>query len=109
MESNLSGELIFISLGKVYSRQATESVNCENSSVSFVMKFCPTSSVVKNPASAHIFLNRSGCRGFVLCASAIDFLVQEFQFEGVNVVINKLAGSNKGSDCPDTTGLSVLA
>ena len=28
----------FISRGKVYSRQATDSVNCENSSVSFVMK-----------------------------------------------------------------------
>ena len=29
------------SLGKVYSRQSTESVNCENSAVSFVMKCCP--------------------------------------------------------------------
>ena len=44
----------FSSLGKVYSRQATDSVNCENSSVSFVMKYCPTSTVVKNPASVQI-------------------------------------------------------
>ena len=36
------------SLGKVYSRQATESVNFENSSVSFVMMYCPTSTVVRN-------------------------------------------------------------
>ena len=35
------------SLGNVYSRQATESVNCENSSVSFGMKYCPTSTVVR--------------------------------------------------------------
>ena len=31
----------FPSLGKVYSRQATDSVNYENSSESFVMKYCP--------------------------------------------------------------------
>ena len=41
----------FSSPGKVYSRQATESVNCEKSSVSFVMKYCPASTVVRNPAS----------------------------------------------------------
>ena len=46
-------------LGKVYSRQATESVNCENSSVSFVMKYCPTSTVVRNPASVQNLLNLS--------------------------------------------------
>ena len=44
------------SLGKVYSRQATESVNCENSSVSSVMKHCPTSNVVRNPASVQILI-----------------------------------------------------
>ena len=46
------------SLGKVYSRQAAESVNCENSSVSFVMKYCPTSTVVRNPASVQILITR---------------------------------------------------
>ena len=44
----------FSSLGKVYSRHATDSVNCENSSVSFVMKYCPTSTVVRNLASVQI-------------------------------------------------------
>ena len=29
--------------------------------------------------------------------------------EGVGVVINNLAGSNNGSDCPASTGLPVLA
>ena len=33
----------FSSLGKGYSRQTTESLNCENYPVSFVMKYCPTS------------------------------------------------------------------
>ena len=28
--------------------------------------------------------------------------------EGVGDFINKLAGSNNGSDCPTSTGLSVL-
>ena len=49
------------SLGKVYSRQATESVNCKNSSVSFVMKYCPTSTVVRHPASIQNFIPRSCC------------------------------------------------
>ena len=57
----------------------------------------------------------------VLCGSAIDCLVQEFQsslnflnissssIEGEGVVVNKLAGSNNdGSDCPVSTGLTVL-
>ena len=42
------------SLGKVYSRHATDSENCENSSVSFVMKYCQTSTVVRIPASVQI-------------------------------------------------------
>ena len=49
----------FSFLGKVCSRQATESVNCENSSVSCVMKYCPTSTVVKNPASAQNLITPS--------------------------------------------------
>ena len=62
----------FSSLGKVYSRQATESVNCENSSVSFVMKYCPTSTVVRNAASIQNLLNLSCCdnlstRSWYLC------------------------------------------
>ena len=62
----------FSSLGKVYSREATDSVKCEHSSVSFVMKYCPTSTVVRNPASIQIFINRSCCgslstRSWYLC------------------------------------------
>ena len=40
---------------QMYSRHATDSVNCENSSVSLVMKYCPTSTVARNPASVQIF------------------------------------------------------
>ena len=61
LESNLSGQLIFHLVAKVYSRQVTGSINCENSSVSFVMKYCPTSTVFRNPAPVQIFITRSCC------------------------------------------------
>ena len=54
----------FSSLGKVYSRHATDTVNCENYSVSFVMKYCPTLTVVRNPASVQNLLNLSCCDNF---------------------------------------------
>ena len=58
------GSKVSSSLRRVYSRQATESVNCENSSVSFVIKYCPTSTVVRNPASVQNLLNLSCCDNF---------------------------------------------
>ena len=100
----------FSSLGKVYSRRATDSVNCANYSVSFVMKYCPTSTVVRNPASVQNLItwfccdslstrswyscNRSSCAG-----SSV---------EGVGVVINELVGTNNGSICPTKTCLPSL-
>ena len=60
----------FSSLGKVYSRHATGSLNCKNSSVCFVMKYCPTSTVFRNPASIQIFIN-----GSVLWKLSHSFLV----------------------------------
>ena len=48
-------------LGKVYSRHATDSVNCENTSVSFVMKYCPTPTAVRNPASVQFLVTRFCC------------------------------------------------
>ena len=41
------------------------------------------------------FCNRSSCAGTSV--------------EGVGVIINNIAGSNNGSDCPASTGLPVLA
>ena len=100
----------FSSLGKVYSRHVTGSVNCENSSVSFVINYCPTLTVVKNPASVQILITRFCCeslstRSWYFCnrSSCAGTSV-----EGVGVAINKLAGSNNGSDCPASTGLTVL-
>ena len=62
----------FLSRGKVYTAHINGSVNCKNTSVSFVMKNCPTSTVFKNPASVQIFITRSCCeslftRSFYFC------------------------------------------
>ena len=104
------GSVDFSSLGKVYSRQATYSVNCENSSVSFVMKYCPTSTVVRNPASVQILITRFCCdslltRSWYFCnrSSCAGSSV-----EGVGVFINELVGTNNGWDCPAKTSLTVL-
>ena len=53
------GSVVSSSLGKVYSRQATASVNCENYAISFVMKYCPISTTFNNPASIQNLLNLS--------------------------------------------------
>ena len=104
------GSVDLPSCGKEYSRHATGSANCENSSVSFVMKYCPTSTVVRNPASVQILITRFCCdnlstRSWYFCnrSSCAGSLV-----EGVGVFINKLVGTNNGSDCPASTGLPVL-
>ena len=49
------------SLGKVY---VAESVNCENYSMSFVMRYCPTSWIIRNPVSVQNLLNLSCCDNF---------------------------------------------
>ena len=48
----------------MYSRQATASVNCENSAVSFVMKYCPISTTFRNPAYIQNLTNLSCCDKF---------------------------------------------
>ena len=74
------GSVNLSSRGNVYSRHVTGSVNCQNS-LSFVMKYCPASTVVRNPASVQTLINRSGCgslstRSFFFCNR---FLVQELR------------------------------
>ena len=88
----------FSSLGKVYSRHATGSVNCENSSVSFVTKYCPTSTVVRNRASVQILFTRFWCESlstrswyFRNRSSCAGSLV-----EGVGVFVNKLLAQTMG-------------
>ena len=79
--SNPSGLVDSSSRGKVYSQHVSGSVNCKNSSVCFVMKYCPTSTV-----SGILHKNKSLSIGpvvqafpLVLCTSAIKFLVQVSQ------------------------------
>ena len=64
LESNLLGQMIFHLLAKCTHDRPLNSVNCKNSSVSFVMKYCPTSTGVRNPASVQNLLTLSCCDNF---------------------------------------------
>ena len=74
------------------------------------MKYCPTSTVFRNPASIQIFITRSCCVTFdlVLGSFANEFYRARISIEGLGVIIKKFAGANIGSDCPANTGLTVL-
>ena len=81
----------FSSFGKVYSRQATASVNCENYAVCFV----------RNPASVQILITRFCCeslstRFWYFCTKSSCARISA---EGLGVIINKFVGANNGSDC----------
>ena len=95
------GSDVSSSLGRMYSRQATESVNCENSSVSHVMKYCPTSTVVRNAASIQNLITRFCCESLFYRSSCANSSI-----ESVDAFIT--LGTNNGLDCPSTTGLPVL-
>ena len=79
--------------------------------MSFVMKYCPTSTVVRNPASIQILITRFCCDSLSIRSWYFynKFSCAGTSVEGVGVVINNLAGSNSGSDCPASTGLTVVA
>ena len=104
----------FSSLGKVYSRQATDSVNCENSSVSCVMKYCPTSTVVRNPASEQNYITRFCCdnlstRSWYFCNRSS---CAKTSVEGVGVFIHELVGANNGwvrLSCQNRSSRSYMA
>ena len=101
------GSVDHSSRGKVYSQHVSGSVNCENSSVSFVIKCCPTSTVFRNLASVQIFINRSCCASLAIRSfSARNFSCAGISIEGLGVILNHFAGSNNGSDCPANTGLT---
>ena len=109
LASNLSSQMIFHLLGKLYSRHVTGSVNCENSSVSFVMKYWPTSTVVRNPASIQNFITRScgdnfSIRSWYLCRSSS---CAGSSVKGMCVFIT--LGTNSGLDCPATTSRPILS
>ena len=105
------GSDVSSSVGKVYSRQATGSVNCENSSVSFVMKYCPTSTVVRNHASVQNLLNLSCCDNFSLRSPDLcnrrSLWARSSLSKSTSVLIT--LGTNEELDCPLTAGCPVLS
>ena len=84
----------FSSLGKVYSRRVTGSVNCEKLFSVLCHKYCPTSTVVRNPPSVQNLITRFCCdslstRSWYFCNRSSCAGVS---IEGVGVVpINLLA------------------
>ena len=108
--SNLSVQMFLLLLGRVYSRQAT-AWNCENYAVSFVMKYCPISTIFRNPASIQNLLNLSCCDSFSIrspyCCNRRSWLAGSSQSKGTSVLIT--LGTSEELDCPITTGLSVLS
>ena len=97
------------SLGKVYSRQATESVNFENSSVSFVMKYCTTSTKVRNLASVQNLLNLSCCDNFSIrfpyCCNRKSWFAGTSQSKTVLITLS----TSEELHCATTRGLPVLS
>ena len=110
LESNLSGQLI-CHLVVTYTHDMSLALQIVRTpQYVFVMKYCPTSTVFRNPASIQIFINRSCCgslstRSLCFCNR---FSCAGISIEGVGVVTNKSAGAKYGSDCPATTSLPVL-
>ena len=78
------------SLGRVYSRLATAR-NWENSAMSFVMKYCPTSTTFSNPASMQNLLNLSCCDNFLIrspyCCNRRSFRAKSSPSQGTSVLI----------------------
>ena len=93
------------SLGRMYSRQATESLNCENYAVSFVMKYCPISTTFRNPASIQNLLSLSCCDNFSIrspyCCKRRSLRARSSLSKGTSVLIT--LGTNEELDCPPTT------
>ena len=95
----------FSSLGKMYSRQTTDSVKCENCSVSFVMEYCPTStSRILHWITLYCCQNLSTIswhlRSRSYCAtSSIER----------DVFIDDLVGANNGSHYPAKSPRSQMA
>ena len=72
----------FSSLDKVYSRHVTGSVNCENSSVCLIMKYCPTSTIFTNPASVQNLITRSCCESL---STRSVYFCNKFSCAGISI------------------------
>ena len=99
------------SLGKMYSRQVTASVNCYNSAVSFVMKYCPISTTFRNPASIQNLLNLSCCDNFSIRSPYLrnrnSVCAGSSLFKSTFVLIT--LSTSEELDYPPTTGFRVLS
>ena len=89
------------SLGRVYSRQAT-AWYCEISALSFVMKYCPISTTLRNPASIQNLLNLSCCDNFLFrspyCCDRRFWFVGSSQSKETSVLIT--LSTSEELDCP---------
>ena len=98
------------SLGRVYSRQAT-AWNCENSAVSFVIKWCPISTTFRNPASIQNLFNLYCCDSFSIRSQFYcnrrSLLAGSSQSKDAFVLIT--LSTSEELDCSITTGLPVLS
>ena len=97
-ESNLSGKMIFHLLAKCTDDKPLNGWIVRNSSVSFVVKYCPTSTVVENLASVQISITRFcfdslPTRSWYLCNRSS---CEGSSVEGVSVFVNKLAAPTMG-------------
>ena len=97
------------SRGKVHSRQVTESVNCENSVRSFVMKYCPISKMFRNLTSMQNLFNLSCFDNFSIRSPYLcnrrSLWAWSSLFKSTFVLIT--LGTNEELDCPPTKGFSV--
>ena len=95
----------FVSWQSVFTRQATAR-NCENSAMSFVMKYCPISTTVSNPASIQNLLKLSCCDRFSIrspyCCNRRSSWARSSQSKGTTVLIT--LGTNEELDCPPHNG-----
>ena len=108
--STLLVAMLVSSLGRVYSRQAN-TWNCENSAVSFVMKYCPISTTIRNHASTQNLLDLSCCDSFSIRSSyrcnRKSWYAGSSQSEGTSVLITLSASEE--FHCPITTDRHVLS
>ena len=109
--SNLSVQMLLRLLAECNSRQATASVNCENSAVSFVMEYCPISTTFRNPASIQNLPYLSCCDNFSIRSPYLfnrrSLRARSSLSKSTFVLIT--LGTNEELDCPSTTGFPVLS
>ena len=106
LEANFSGPMIFHLLQSVF----TTSLSINLFPIVFRHEILSDFNVVKNPASVQILITRLRCdslstRSWYLCNGSS---CAKSSAEGVGVIVNKLAGANRGQICLTKTSLPIL-